>query len=76
MITEAPHPFYPLGVELVGYVANDWDMSAIFGVFGGALLTLYAGTRAITNKLNADLPVRDQVLVVWFVLCSASYESL
>lgn len=64
------HPFYPPGVELVGYVANDWSMEAIFGVFGGALCMLYAATRALSKYVNPRLASRDQVLAVWFVLCA------
>ncbi|KAF2102199.1 emopamil binding protein [Rhizodiscina lignyota] len=62
------HPFYPLGTSLTGYIANDWSMSAIFGVFGGCLVTLFTLTRQLNQSLNPHLSRRDQALLIWFVL--------
>jgi cholestenol Delta-isomerase len=67
-MTVASHPFYPLGLDLVGYVEKDLSVTAIFTGFTATVLSLLAATRAYTHSINPKLSGRDQALAVWFVL--------
>lgn len=68
-MSTVPHPYYPLGSELDGYVANDWEAGPIFCVFGASITAIIVATRTITERLNPNLTSRDQALATWFVLC-------
>ncbi|KAF1816690.1 Emopamil-binding protein [Eremomyces bilateralis CBS 781.70] len=62
------HPYFPVESVLLGYVANDWTVKDIFGVFFGAILAVAVTTRVVSHYINPKLSVRDQWLVVWFIL--------
>ncbi len=66
------HPYYPLGSEMAGYVANELQVGPIFGIFGAGVLAVMVATRLMTKPLNPNLNGRDQALVIWFVLCKSS----
>ncbi|KAI9776806.1 MAG: hypothetical protein M1839_009357 [Geoglossum umbratile] len=65
------HPYYPQDSNLVGYVANDWAVGPIFGVFGASIVAVVAGTRMVTKAVTPGLQRRDQLLVIWFMLSGA-----
>ena len=64
-----PHPFYPPEINLVGYLANDWNVPTLVGLFfgGWAVLTvaIIYGARAYNPRLSGW----DQAALMWFALC-------
>lgn len=62
------HPFYPLGVEIVNYLANDKDVIQLLSTFaalvGSILFIAWAGATRLAPHLKAS----DQLAVLWFVL--------
>lgn len=63
------HPYYPLDITVIGYVANDMGRVKILGIFGSGLLIVGGGTFFLCNAINPGLRKRDRWLAVWFALC-------
>lgn len=68
-ITQLPHPFYPLGTEVVGYLANDWSVPSLLGLFAGGWAVILAVTLALVKRRNPQLPGWEKATILWFVLC-------
>ncbi|KAH0536602.1 hypothetical protein FGG08_006535 [Glutinoglossum americanum] len=71
MATAVSHPYYPQDSTLKGYVDNDWEVGAIFSIFGASIMATIAATRALTKSMNPKLGKKDQALAVWFVVSGA-----
>ena len=65
---QAIHPFYPLEANIVGYLANQWSVTKLLGIFAGGLLVILSATLALVRSHNPDLPSRDKATILWFVL--------
>jgi cholestenol Delta-isomerase len=64
-----PHPFYPPEINLVGYLANDWDVPTLVGLFFGGWAVISAVTISGIRWYNPRLGGWDQATTMWFVLC-------
>ena len=60
-----PHPYYPAGLVLPGYVPNELDATRLMVTFA-SMCTLVFG---IAYLINDDLKFSDRLVVVWFVIC-------
>ena len=69
---EPSHPYYPLGVEIVGYVANDHSVPVLLAIFAAGCATIFAVTLAVVRRVQPSLRASDQITVLWFVLSSHS----
>ncbi|RVX70886.1 hypothetical protein B0A52_06043 [Exophiala mesophila] len=69
VLNHTVHPFYPLGVEIVNYLANEKDVIQLLTSFaslvGSILLVAWYGATKFAPHLKAS----DQLAVLWFVLC-------
>ncbi len=66
-----PHPFYPIGVEIVGYLANRWSVPALLGIFLGGWLVILALTWASVSWFLPRLRQADKLIILWFILSEA-----
>ena len=65
-----PHPFYPIETELVGYLANDWSVPTLLGVFAAGWAVILTITMTLIKRHNPSLPVGEKATIMWFVLCT------
>lgn len=63
-----PHPFHPLEVEIVGYLANQWDVPTLLTIFLGGWVGILGFTLVITSYLSPGLRRADKAILLWFVL--------
>ncbi|MCJ1226885.1 hypothetical protein MMC12_003540 [Toensbergia leucococca] len=63
-----PHPFYPVEIELVGYLANDWSVPQMLSIFAGGWAVILSATLALVKRHNPNLPGWDKAAILWFVL--------
>ena len=64
-----PHPFYPLEAEIIGYLANEWSVPKLLGVFFAGCAVELAITLAVVNRFNPTLRKGDKAALLWFVVC-------
>lgn len=65
-----PNPYYPLGVEIVGYLVNERSVPALLGIFFGGIAVIMAVTHIIATKLNPQLKGGEITTIMWFVICA------
>lgn len=63
------HPFYPLGIALPGYIANEMSTIRILGIFAGTCVAVGLPTLVAINRTRPDLKKREVSTAMWFVLC-------
>ena len=63
------HPFYPLGIALPGYIANEMSTIQILGIFAATCVSVLLPTLVAINRKRPDLPKRELWAALWFVLC-------
>jgi hypothetical protein len=63
------HPYYPVDVEIPGYLANEWPFTTLLALFGSACASIIASAWAITKAVRPDHPRFEVLTVLWFVLC-------
>ena len=68
-LTKIPHPFYPLEAEIVGYLANEWSVPTLLGVFAAGWAFILGITLALVKRHNPSLPSGEKAAILWFVLC-------
>jgi len=68
MITD--HPFYPLEVEIASYLANEWTMGTLLGVFFGGIAAIILFTRLVVNRVHPNLPSSEKAAIWWFIICT------
>ena len=67
MPSETPHPFYPIGVEIAGYLANDKDTMTLFGIALAGLAVICSATWTIVSRVSPGLRTRDKLTILWFI---------
>lgn len=67
MITD--HPYYPLQVEIAAYLANEWSVPLLLGIFFGGLAVILLGTKAFVARAHPNLRASERAAIWWFVLC-------
>ena len=63
-----PHPFYPLELELVGYLANDKDVVTLLTIFLAGCVVLCGTVWVSVSRYSAQLRKIDKCILIWFVL--------
>ena len=69
----AAHPYFPPGIALSGdlFLPNNWDVLTLVATFMAGWAVILGVTLVIVKKVNPNLKVSDQGLVLWFVLCES-----
>jgi cholestenol delta-isomerase len=65
------HPYYPLEVEIASYLANEWSVPVLLGIFAGVCSTVLIATLLIVNKVHPNLKSTEKAAIWWFVLCES-----
>ncbi|KAL2356932.1 EBDP4, emopamil-binding protein [Cryomyces antarcticus] len=68
MAADPLHPYYPLGVEVVGYLANDWNVPQMLAIFFGGCAVIFYTTYLVVKRVHPHLPRGELYAVMWFVL--------
>jgi hypothetical protein len=67
--TNPPHPHYPLGVEIAGYIANDMSVPMLLACFSAGVAAIWSGAYLIVKKYRPTLSTGELLTFLWFVLC-------
>ena len=62
------HPFYPLGVEIVNYLANDKDVLQLLTTFAIGCAVILSITWLAASRIAPQLRATDKFAVLWFTL--------
>jgi cholestenol Delta-isomerase len=73
-IEHPPHPFYPIGVEIVGYLANTSSVPTLLGIFLGGWLLILGATWVLVSQLSPKLIQFDKLVILWFILSTRSVD--
>lgn len=70
-LTHPPHPYYPIEIEIVGYLANDYSVPTLLALFATGCAVILGFTHYVAKIRNPDLPASEIVRIMWFVLCKS-----
>lgn len=65
----ALHPYYPLGVEIAGYMVNEWNTVELVSMFAAGCVAIFTTTYAIAIRLRPNTSTSDLATIMWFTLC-------
>ena len=72
---QAAHPFYPLEANIVGYLANEWSVPKLLGLFAGGWVVILYATNAMVKSHNPSLSTGEKASILWFVLSTSTLGS-
>lgn len=67
----ALHPYYPLEVEIIGYLANEWSVVTLLSIFTAGIVALLGVTRVVAKKIQPSIADTELLCVMWFVLTAS-----
>jgi len=67
-LAHPPHPYYPLELEIVGYLANDWHFLTLLAIFASGCFAVFSATYAIAKRMRPQIPTSELLTIMWFVL--------
>ena len=65
---KAVHPFYPVGVEIANFIANDISVGQLLGIFASGCAVILAATWFLASKVTPQLKKKDKLIILWFCL--------
>ncbi|KAJ5134004.1 Bcebp4 [Penicillium atrosanguineum] len=65
----AAHPYYPIDLEIVGYLANEWDTVTLVSLFASGCTAIFLATYLLVMKIHPKISNGDLWTIMWFVLC-------
>jgi cholestenol Delta-isomerase len=63
------HPYYPLDLELEGYLPNEWSPVILVAGLTKIIAILFYLTYWTARRWNPSLAATDIGVVMWFILC-------
>jgi len=67
-IAHASHPFYPLEVEIAGYLANEYSVPALLAFFAAWMGVTLGVTRLIVKRIQPEIAPTELLTLMWFML--------
>ncbi|KAJ5213103.1 hypothetical protein N7449_000272 [Penicillium cf. viridicatum] len=67
MATIPDHPFYPPGLNAIGYAANTMSIPALLGAFAIATVGIIAFSSFVLKTIKPSISRTDKILVGWFI---------
>lgn len=64
-----PHPYYPLEVEIVGYLANERPVPTLLSIFFGGCALIVGSTYAIMKSVRPTMPKSEVLTFMWLFIC-------
>lgn len=68
------HPYFPLEVEIVSYLANEWSVPTLLSLFAALCATIIFGTKAIVSRVHPHLAATEKAAIWWLVLCTSPFS--
>lgn len=75
MATIPNHPFYPPGLNAIGYVANTMSIPALLGVFAIATVSIIGFSSFVLKTIKPSISRADKILVGWFIFSKFNITS-
>jgi len=69
MVTD--HHYYPLEVEIANYLANEWSVPVLLGIFAAVCASIVIGTVVVVDRAHPHLPKVEKAAIWWFVISGA-----
>lgn len=69
------HPYYPLGLEVVGYLPNEWNTLTLLSIFATTCTGIFALTYLLVMRVQPKISSSDLWIIMWFVLCTTPQPS-
>ncbi|KAL1986421.1 hypothetical protein VTN96DRAFT_6341 [Rasamsonia emersonii] len=66
--TPQPHPYYPIGVEIAGYIANESSVFVLAICFSLGLAAILGLILASATYLRPSMSKADKLAILWFAL--------
>lgn len=63
------HPFYPLGIEVTNYLANEWGVLTLLSAFAACCASVFAATYVVVMRVRPTMSRGELLTILWFVLC-------
>lgn len=63
------HSYYPLGVEIPHYLANELSTPSLLAIFGTACTIVFSVTTFLAKKANPQISNSELYKTLWFALC-------
>lgn len=70
-----PHPYYPIGVEIAGYSANESSVFTLVIYFSLGLAVILGLVLASATYLRPSMSKADKLAILWFALCKYLVDS-
>ncbi|KAI9818587.1 MAG: hypothetical protein M1832_004360 [Thelocarpon impressellum] len=65
----AVHPYYPVGIEVIGYLANEYSVPVLLATFAAGCAAIFAVALLGVQVVRPGLRGSEKATVLWFVLC-------
>lgn len=62
------HPYYPLEVEIAGYIANEYSVIQLLLAFGTGCAAILFVTYIAAKRIRSQIPTSELLILMWFVL--------
>ncbi|EON62162.1 hypothetical protein W97_01381 [Coniosporium apollinis CBS 100218] len=62
------HPYYPLEVEIAGYIANEYSVIQLLLAFGSGCAAILSVTYVAAKRIRSQIPTSELLTLMWFVL--------
>lgn len=63
------HPYYPLHLEIPGYLANEWDTLTLVSLFASGCTAIFFVTYLLVMRVQPKISNGNLLTIMWFVLC-------
>src|SRR4051812_6882061 len=64
------HPYYPLGVPIVDYAANELSVPVLLAYFGAGCAAIFVVGNVLVSRVRPGLPISEVLTLFWFMLCT------
>ncbi|KAF2148441.1 Emopamil-binding protein [Myriangium duriaei CBS 260.36] len=62
------HPYYPVGVHIAGYLANESSVPYLLACFAVGCSVIFSASYFVTKSLRPNISKGELLTVMWFVL--------
>lgn len=67
----AMHPYYPIDLQMVGYLANEWGTLTLVPIFAAGCIAIFLATYLVVMRVQPKIASGDLWTIMWFVLCKS-----
>jgi len=70
-MTDPSNPYYPIGIEIAGYLANDMSVPMMLSKFFVGCGIIFGTTYVIVKRVQPQLSKTELITIMWFVLSTS-----